>query len=268
MQREDAGGDRWTGDAVPAIVELGVAGIAWLTVRQIDSDPLADGMDMIVPGKGTGVAAVALATLADSRTESAAVGRVVAEGAAESGMGLAGTGERRGRGAMAALAVGGDRGAGRVGRNGAVVVVGVAAEVSRMTEGAAAWPVYCRAMAIGSGDQDAGERCVTQGAGAGDVVAMHGDDDIAAMAAGAGGHSGQGIVVLDGMVGKIGGVGGMAIGAVGSDQGGDGVDDRLAHALVAGGAGVDAAGRDVMQGHDLGCGVEGAMTAVALEAGQ
>lgn len=112
---------------------------------------------------------------------------------------------------MAALAVGCDRSTYRVGRNGCGMIVGVTAKVSRMAEGAIAGTVGGRAMAIGASGQDTGDRRVAQGAGAGDVVAMNRDDDIAAMAAGAGGNSAQEIVVFDGMVSKIGGVGGVAV---------------------------------------------------------
>lgn len=94
MQLEDAGRSRWASDAIPAIVKLGVAGVARLALGEIDTGSLRNGMDMAVTGKETGVAAGALTTFADGRTETAAVGRIVAGGAAESGMGLASGGER------------------------------------------------------------------------------------------------------------------------------------------------------------------------------
>ena len=76
-------------DAGKGVGKLIVAGVAVLPLRLIDAGPHAHGMGMAVVTEITGVATVALPALADGRTESVAVGWVVAGGAAQSGVGLA-----------------------------------------------------------------------------------------------------------------------------------------------------------------------------------
>ena len=98
---------------------------------------------------------------------------------------------------MAAIAVCGDRGAGRVGLDGNAVIVGVACEIGGMTEGAAAGTVSGGAVAIDPGNLDAGDRGVTKVALTGGAVTMDGGDDVAAMATGAGRNAGNAAVVLD-----------------------------------------------------------------------
>lgn len=67
---------------------------------------------------------------------------------------------------------------------------------------------------------------MAQGAGADDAVAMDGGNDVAAVAARAGGGAGHSTMVLDLMVFIIAGIGGVASGAVRSKACDDGISDQ------------------------------------------
>jgi len=75
-------------DAGPGIGKLGVAGIAVLPLGLVDTDSLADRMDMAVAGKGADVATAAFTRPIDGRTDAAAIDWAVTRGATKDFMHL------------------------------------------------------------------------------------------------------------------------------------------------------------------------------------
>lgn len=146
------------------------------------------------------------------------------------------------------------------------MVVGMAGEVGGMTEGAIAGTVSGCAPSVSTGNLDAGDRRMTQGAVTIGAIAMHRANDITGMTADAEGNAGDSIMILNRMVGEIVCVWGVTIRTIGSDKCRNGADDYWPCAAVAGGAGVLTAGRNIMQVNYFGGGGEWSVAGVAAVA--
>lgn len=137
---------------------------------------------------------------------------------------------------MTGHAIGGDWCDRAIGFDGCRMAMGVPVEIVSVAEAAVAGTVGGGAMAIDSGDLYPADRRVAKGTVAGAAVTVDTGDDITVMAACAGDDSGHAIVILDHMILIIGGVWIVAIRTVRGNSCGDGIDDRLTSAVVAGAA--------------------------------
>lgn len=255
-------------DTGPRVGELAVTIITVVALGLVGACPHGNTVVVAMTIEVSGVAAGTLAAIAVGRAETAVIHGTVTGGAAKLGMDLACPDKWRGCGRVAAVAGGALGRYGGIGLYRSAMVMGMIVEVEGMAEGTVTRAVDRRAPAVGAVDIGTGHQGVTEGAGAVSAIAVDINDNVAGVAADAEADSANTTMVLDRVVLEIGGVGGVTVGTIRGGKGGDSVLDLLAVAGVTGSTGVLPAGRDIMQGDNVGRGGELAMAGVTAIAAQ